>query len=113
MKGRKQHCSTVTRKALASPVGNSQLDGPLKLFTLRQGDWWVFISLLPPPTPIPVLTSHLDVQHLLLPYPRHNLGQGSSFGQGQYTKESAMSLSSWGHLGDVVQCPSPLESLGV
>lgn len=75
MKGRKQHCSTFTRKALASPVGNSQLDDPLKLFTLRQGDWWVFISLLPP---IPVLTRHLDVQHLLFPYPRHNLGQGSS-----------------------------------
>lgn len=39
VKGRKQYCSAVIRNDSASHMGSSELDGPLKLFDLRQGDW--------------------------------------------------------------------------
>lgn len=38
VKGRKQYCSAVRRNDLASLMGGSELDGPLKLFDLRQGN---------------------------------------------------------------------------
>lgn len=60
---------------------------------------------LPSSLPSPSLPAIWMCNTSYSPTPGITLGKAPPFGQGQCSKESAMSLSSWGHLGDVVQCP--------